>query len=84
MNLAELRDAKWPCLSIHDSRYLTLIKETRPPYSVILNIVGDGSFEIYCHDERGYCVSVQRYFSEEEACEAAEKHAAEAAAMLDW
>jgi len=61
-----------------------MIRETKPPYSVILNIVSDGTFEVYCHDERGYCVSEQLYFSEEEACAAAEKYAAEAASMLAW
>lgn len=63
---------------IHDSRLLPLSIETRPPYSITLNIVRYDKFEIYRHDERGYVCFEKKNLSEYEACKYALMFAREA------
>ena len=71
-------------LLIHDSRLFRLINETRPPYSIILNIVSHDNFEIYRHDERGYICFEKRNLHEKDACEYALMFAKEAAKQWDF
>ena len=43
----------------------------RPPYSVIINILDEQNYELYCHDERAQEVVHKRNLSEEEVTKAA-------------
>lgn len=63
---------------INDSRYLKLIEELRPPYTVTLNRLDDDLFEIRRHDEHGYCITMEVFISEAEACEKALAYARDA------
>ena len=54
-----------------DSRKRKLIEETRPPYSITINIVDDNNYQLLLYDERGYKVLHKKDLSEIEVCEAA-------------
>lgn len=77
MNLMSLEDIinkeglSSKLLLINDSRKRKLIEETRPPYSITINIVDDNNYQLLLYDERGYKVLHKKDLSEIEVCEAA-------------
>lgn len=56
-------------LTIHDSRIIPWIDETRPPYSITLNIIAGDCFAVYCYDECGYKNICRTNLTENDACE---------------
>lgn len=56
-------------LFVNDSRKSKLIEETRPPFSITMNIVDDNNYQVFFHDERGYRILSQKDLSESVACE---------------
>ena len=77
MNLMSLEDIinkeglSSKLLLINDSRKRKLIEETRPPYSITINIVDDNNYQLLLYDERGYKVLHKKDLSEIEVCDAA-------------
>lgn len=56
-------------LMINDSRKSKLLEETRPPFSITMNIVDDDNYQVFFYDDRGYKIVSQKDLSENVACE---------------